>query len=126
MVSAATDSRPRLGGDTLRPDIKANEFDRVLTVFGILAGHLGSFAVLYFWLTGAILLFTGNGGQLVEIVDLNSVERMLYLAYPVVVLVSFIAWLFFALKRDLVAIGVAGLPVVCAVLYFFYLNTVRW
>ena len=72
MVSAATDSRPRLGGDTLRPDIKANEFDRVLTVFGILAGHLGSFAVLYFWLTGAILLFTGNGGQLVEIVDLGE------------------------------------------------------
>src|SRR5690625_5324729 len=112
MVSAATDARPRLGGDTLRPDIKANEFDRVLTVFGILAGHLGSFAVLYFWLTGAILLFTGHGRQLVEIFDLNSVERTVYLAYPVVVLVSFIAWLFFARRRELVAIGVGGLAAV--------------
>ena len=85
MVSAVSDSRPAP---------RANENDRTLTFFGILAGHLGSFGVLYFWLTGAILLFTGNGGQLVEIVRFSGTERLLYLGYPVVVLLSLFSWVF--------------------------------
>lgn len=117
MVSAVSDSRPAP---------RANENDRTLTFFGILAGHLGSFGVLYFWLTGAILLFTGNGGQLVEIVRFTDTERLLYLGYPVVVLLSLFSWAFYFMRRDLVAVGLAGLPVVCAVVYFFYLNTARW
>ncbi len=103
----------------------AGENDRVLTVFGMLAAHLGSFGILYFWITGAILLFTGNGGQLVEITRLSGLERTLYLAYPAVVLVSFLGWAFFAMRRDLLALAVAGLPVVCTVLYFVYFNTLR-
>lgn len=103
----------------------AGENDRVLTVFGMLAAHLGSFGILYFWLTGAVLLFTGNGGQLVEITRLSDLERTLYLAYPVVVLVSFLGWAFFAMRRDLLALATAGLPVVCTVLYFVYFNTLR-
>lgn len=102
-----------------------NANDRVLTVFGMLAAHLGSFAVMYFWLTGAILLFTGNGGQLVELTALSGVERWLFLAYPAVVLISLLGWVFFALKRDLLAIGLAGLPVVYAIAYYFYFNTLR-
>ncbi len=99
--------------------------DRVLTVFGMLAAHLGSFGIMYFWLTGAILLFTGNGGQLVELTRLSGVERWLFLAYPAVVLFSLLGWAFFAMKRDLLALGLAGLPVVYAILYFFYFNTLR-
>lgn len=116
MVSAVSDSGP---------GTRMNENDRTLTLFGILGAHLGSFGVMYFWLTGAILLFTGNGGQIVEITGLNATERLLFLAYPAVVLVSLLAWVFYFLKRDLPALGLAGLPVVYAVLYYFYLNTVR-
>lgn len=99
--------------------------DRILTVFLMLGAHLGSFGVLFFWVAGAVLLFTGNGGQLVELARLEPTERLLYLAYPAVVLLSLVGWLFFARGRDLPAIMLAGLPLVCAVLYFFYLNTVR-
>ncbi|SRR5690554_5244398 len=116
MVSSVPDTRTQRS---------ATDNDRVLTVFGMLGAHLGSFGILYFWLTGAILLFTGNGGQLVEIARLNNVERILYLSYPVVVLLSLFGWVFYAMKRDLMAIGLAGLPVVCAIVYFFYLNTAR-
>src|SRR5699024_8869739 len=108
------------------PDSEAQQAnDRALTVFGMLGAHLGAFGVLYFWLTGAILLFTGNCGQLVEITRLSDVERVLFLAYPAVVLLSLVSWVFFALKKDLVALGLAGLPIVCVIGYFFYLNTVR-
>lgn len=116
MVSSVPDTRTQRS---------ATDNDRVLTVFGMLGAHLGSFGILYFWLTGAILLFTGNGGQLVEIARLNNVERILYLSYPAVVLLSLFGWVFYAMKRDLMAIGLAGLPVVCAIVYFFYLNTAR-
>lgn len=116
MVSSVPDSRPRRN---------LNENDRVLTVFGMLGAHLGSFGVLYFWLTGAILLFTGNGGQLVEMVHLTGTERLLFLAYPLVVLLSLFSWVFFAMKRDLLALGLAGLPIVCTIVYFFYFNSAR-
>lgn len=116
MVAAVSDSGP---------GTRTNENDRTLTLFGILAAHLGSFGVLYFWITGAILLFTGNGGQIVEIVNFTATERLLYLAYPAVVLLSLFSWVFYFLRRDLMALGLAGLPVVYAVVFFFYLNTVR-
>lgn len=105
--------------------LRLNENDRALTVFAMLGAHLGSFGILYFWLTGAILLFTGNGGQLLEIVHLSDTERLLYLGYPVLVLISLGGWGFYALRRDLLAVGLAGLPIVGAVVYFFWLNTVR-
>lgn len=117
MLSSATTG----AGQQTQP----NTNDRVLTVFGMLAAHLGSFGVMYFWLTGAILLFTGNGGQMVELTLLTGVERWLFLAYPAVVLISLFGWVFFALKRDLMALGLAGLPVVYAILYYFYFNTLR-
>lgn len=105
--------------------VRLTENDRALTVFAMLGAHLGSFGILYFWLTGAILLFTGNGGQLVEMVHLGGTERLLYLGYPVLVLLSLFGWVFYALRRDLLAVGLAGLPIVGTVLYFFWLNTVR-
>ncbi|HLR46039.1 MAG TPA: hypothetical protein VK092_02700 [Deinococcales bacterium] len=107
------------------PAVQLTENDRVLTVFAMLGAHLGSFGILYFWLTGAILLFTGNGGQLLEIAQLSGTERLLYLGYPVLVLLSLLGWVFYALRRDLLAIGLAGLPIAGAVLYFFWLNTAR-
>jgi hypothetical protein len=98
--------------------------DRVLVVYGMLASHLASFGVLYFWVMGAVLLFTGNGGQILDM-ELGDTERLLYLAYPAVVLISLAAWGFYALKRDLVALGLASLPVVLAVAYFIYLVSFR-
>lgn len=116
MVSAVPDSRP---------GTRIDENDRTLTLFGILGAHLGSFGVMYFWLTGAILLFTGNGGQIVEMTHFSATERLLFLAYPAVVLLSLFSWVFYFLRRDLLALGLAGLPVVYAVLFYFYLNTAR-
>jgi hypothetical protein len=98
--------------------------DRALVVFGMLAAHLGAFGVLYFWLVGAILLFTGNGGQILDL-HLTDIERTLYLAYPLVVLLSLSGWGFYALRRDLPALGLAGLPVLLAVAYFIYLVSFR-
>src|SRR5690554_6459203 len=116
MVSSVPDSRPQLN---------TSDNDRILTVFAMLGAHLGSFGIMYFWLTGLVLLFTGNGGQLVEIAHLNNMERLLFLSYPAVVLLSLFGWVFFAFKRDLLAVGLAGLPIVCAIMYFFYMNTGR-
>lgn len=98
--------------------------DRALVVFGMLAAHLGAFGVLFFWLMGAILLFTGNGGQILDL-QFTDLERTLYLAYPVVVVLSLGAWGFYALRRDLPALGLAGLPVVLAVAFFIYLVSFR-
>lgn len=93
-------------------------------IYGLLGAHLGAFGVLLFWIMGMILLFTGNGGQILDM-HLTELERTLYLAYPVVVLVSFGAWIFYALKRDLLALGLAGLPVVAAIGYYVYLVSFR-
>jgi hypothetical protein len=119
-VAVYGSDNPSYGQDSAE-QLKNN---RVLTVYGMLAAHLGAFGVLYFWSMGAILLFTGNGGQILDI-DLNATERLLYLAYPAVVLLSLAAWGFYALKRDLMALGLAGLPVVLAIGYFVYLVSFR-
>jgi hypothetical protein len=98
--------------------------DRVLVLFGLLGANLGSFAILFFWITGAVLLLTGNGGQILT-AELSGLERTLYLAYPVAVLVSLFSWVFFAVRRDLMALGLAGLPVVLAIGYYLYLAVAR-
>lgn len=120
MLSSATGASNNTGSRR-----QSHENDRTLVIFGLLGAHLGAFGILYFWITGAILLFTGNGGQLVELMQPTQVERWLYLAYPAVVLLSLFSWVFYALKRDLMALGLAGLPVVAAVVYFFYLSVGR-
>jgi predicted lipid-binding transport protein (Tim44 family) len=99
--------------------------DRTGTILGALAGVLGGGAVLYFWIIGAIGLLGRNGG-FIQNLQLEGVWRTLFLAYPFVFLVALVAGAALAaLKRDLEAVGVLGLPVVAAVLYYLALIHVR-
>jgi predicted lipid-binding transport protein (Tim44 family) len=99
--------------------------DRTGTILGALAGVLGGGGVLFFWIIGAIGLLGGNGG-FIQNLQLEGVWRTLFLAYPFVFLAALVAGAALAsLKRDLEAVGVLGLPVVAAVLYYLALIHVR-
>ena len=99
--------------------------DRSGTLLGAAAGVLGSGAVLYFWLMGAIGLFTQTGGTINQL-GLEGVWRLAFLAYPLVFVAALVVGAaLVALKRDLEAVGVFGLPVVAAVTYFVALIHVR-
>jgi hypothetical protein len=93
--------------------------DRSGTIYGWVFALLGGGGILYFWVMGAVLLFTGNGGQ-VQMLHLEPLWRTLYWAYPIVFIGSVIVGgALAALRRDLLSVGVAGAPVVFAVLYYF-------
>lgn len=99
--------------------------DRTGTILGALAGVLGGGGVLFFWIIGAIGLLGGNGG-FIQNLQLEGAWRTLFLAYPFVFLVALVAGAALAaLKRDLEAVGVLGLPVVAAVAYYLALIHVR-
>ena len=99
--------------------------DRTGTILGAFAGILGGGAVLFFWIIGAIGLLGRNGGFIQDL-QLEGAWRTLFLAYPFVFLVALVAGAALAsLKRDLEAVGVLGLPVVAAVLYYLALIHVR-
>ncbi len=99
--------------------------DRSGTLLGAAAGVLGSGAVLYFWIMGAIGLFAQTGGTINQI-GLEGYWRLAFLAYPLVFVAALVVGAaLVALKRDLEAVGVFGLPVVAAVAYFVVLIHVR-
>ena len=97
---------------------------RTVAFYGVLLANIGSFGILFFWLIGSILLVTRNGGQ-IFLLELDGVDRWLYFAFPVVVLVSLGAWLLHLLRLDRAAVALAGLPIVSAVLYYIYLVSFR-
>jgi len=118
---AHTSPNPSAAGAAHDPDAG----DRTGTILGAFAGVLGSGAVLYFWLMGAIGLLTETGGQIVAL-QLEGAWRALFLAYPFVFVASLVAGgALAALKRDLEAVGVFGLPVVAAVAYYLALIHLR-
>lgn len=99
--------------------------ERVLGVYGIVLGALPAMGILVFWSMGAIQLFTGNGGLINEL-QLTGAWRFLYLAYPVVLLLALLAALgAFALKRYKEAAGLAMLPVLGVLVYYFALVQLR-
>jgi len=99
--------------------------DRTGTILGALGGILGGGGVLFFWLMGAIGLLGRNGGFILGL-QLEGAWRLLFLAYPFVFLAALVAGAaLVSLKRDLEAVGVFGLPVVAAVLYYLALIHVR-
>lgn len=99
--------------------------DRTGTILGAFAGVLGGGAVLYFWLMGAIGLLGRNGGFILAL-ELEGAWRTLFLAYPFAFVAALVAGgALAALRRDLEAVGVLGLPVVGAVLYYLALIHLR-
>ena len=106
---------------------QANPFegDRTGTIVGAFGGLLGGGAVLYFWLIGVIGLVGGNGGYILHL-QLEGVWRTLFMFYPLVlVIAAVVGGVLVALKRDLEAVGLFGLPVVAAIAYYFALIHLR-
>lgn len=99
--------------------------DRSGTLLGAAAGVFGSAAVLFFWIIGALTLFANLNANIVML-GLEGYWRSTFLAYPFVFVASLVAGsVLVSLKRDLEAVGVFGLPVVAAVVYFIALIHVR-
>lgn len=99
--------------------------DRSGTLLGAAAGVMGSGAILFFWIIGVIALFTQTGGTINQL-GLEGYWRTAFLAYPFVFVVALVVGgALAAMKRDLEAVGVFGLPVVVAVAYFVALVHVR-
>lgn len=96
--------------------------DRTLALYGYLFGVLGTFGVLFFWIIATILLLTNNGGTIIDLA-LSEGWRTAYFAYPLVALgAAALGGVLFLLKRDLMAVAVAGAPVVLTALYYFALT----
>jgi hypothetical protein len=99
--------------------------DRTGTILGAAAGLLGGGAVLYFWTIGAIGLLGGQGGYIVGL-QLEGAWRTLFLIYPLLFIAAGLGGAALAaLKRDLEAVGILGLPVVAAIGYYFALVHLR-
>lgn len=99
--------------------------DRTGTILGAAAGLLGGGAVLYFWAMGAIGLLGGNGGQIIAL-ELEGAWRTLFLLYPLLFAIAgVVGAALAALKRDLEAVGVLGLPVAAAIGFYFALVHLR-
>ncbi|MEX2542473.1 MAG: hypothetical protein WD314_11720 [Trueperaceae bacterium] len=101
-------------------DQSERESNRVLGFYGLLLANLGSFGILFFWLIGAIHLWTGNGGQ-VTLLGLDGLALVAFWVFPVVVVLSLASWLLYLARLDLPAFGLAGAPIGLAVLYYLWL-----
>ena len=102
-------------------DYRASEqmAPRILTFFGILLSNGGAFFVL-FWSMGAGHLLTNNGG-LINLLQLEGIMLTLFWAYPVVVVLSLSAWLFYLFRMDKIALPIAAAPIGLFVIYYLYL-----
>lgn len=93
--------------------------DRVWTLYGWLVALAAGGGILFFWLIGTILLFTGNGGY-IQHLHLTDGWRLLYLGYPVVFAGAVLIGLVLAgFRRDVESLAFAGLPVVAALVFYF-------
>ncbi len=103
-------------------DYRASEqmAPRILTFFGILLSNGGAFFVLLFWSMGAGHLLTNNGG-LINLLQLEGIMLTLFWAYPVVVVLSLSAWLFYLFRMDKIALPIAAAPIGLFVIYYLYL-----
>ena len=95
--------------------------DRVFALFNVLALQVAGLGVLLFWAMGVVYFFTGTGGQFNEIA-FSGLGKTLYYLYPVALVVfSLIGWLFFWIRRDLLAVLALSAPVGLVALYYFFL-----
>ncbi len=93
--------------------------ERVLSTFSMILLQVAGLGILLFWTIGAILLLTGNGGQINDL-NLHGFWRTVYFSYPfLLIFLSAIGWLAFFRKADLV--GLASLSVAPGVLFLMYL-----
>lgn len=93
--------------------------ERVLSTFGMIMLQVAGLGVLLFWIMGAILLLTGNGGQITDL-NLTGFWRTVYFSYPfLLIFLSLIGWLAFWRKADL--LGLAALSIAPGVLFLMYL-----
>mgnify|MGYP000898601901 CR=1 FL=1 len=108
------------------PAAETVDNERVLGLFGLIFGVLGSGAVFFFWTMGRVLLHTRNGG-LVNELGLEGLWLHLYNAYPFVMAACFLvaAVLYWGLRRYKEAAGVAALPVIGTVVYYLALVALR-
>ncbi len=92
--------------------------DRILSLFGALALQIVGLGILLFWAIGVVLLVTGNGGQINDLV-FAPWQSSLFYAYPfLLVLFSVVGWLAYLRKLDLVALGaLSAAPGLLAFLY---------
>lgn len=109
---------------SLRYDEIEREGNRVLSFYGILLSNVGAFGILFFWLTGAIHLWSGNGG-LINVLGLAGLPLLLFWLFPVVVLLSLAGWLLYLARQDLLALGLAAAPIGLAALYYLWLVVAR-
>ncbi len=100
--------------------------ERVLGLFGLIFGVIGSGAIFLFWTMGRILRHTDNGGTLTQL-RLTGTWGLLYDAYPFIMVGCFLlaALLYFGMKRYKEAAGVAALPVIGTILYYLALVQLR-
>lgn len=99
--------------------------ERLLGVFGMIFGFLGTFMVSIFWSMAAVLKVTGNGGTIVQL-DLQGIWNTLFWAFPIVALGSVVLAIgAFALGKAKEAAGISFLPVAAVTLYYLALVQLR-
>lgn len=99
--------------------------ERLLGVYGIIFGFLGTFLIGLFWIMAAVLKLSGNGGTIVQL-DLQGVWNTLFWSFPIVALGSVVlALAAFALGRAKEAGGIAFLPTIGVTLYYLALVQLR-
>lgn len=95
----------------------------LLSLYGMILGFLGSLIIGVFWAMGANLKATGNGGTIVQ-QQLSGLWNTLFWAYPFVVVGTIVIGIgLFAIKRYKEAAGIAVLPILGVVAYYFALVT---
>lgn len=99
--------------------------ERVLGVYGLIFGALATLGILYFWIMGAVLLLSGNGGLLTEL-GITGTWRWLFMAYPFVALLSLVLGVaLFMFGRIKEGVGMTFLAPTGVVLYYLALVILR-
>lgn len=98
--------------------------DFTLALVAVILALGGAFFVLLFWVMGAINLSVGQG--LIAEMTVGGLGRALYFAYPFLVAISAVgAVVLLVLRQPAPAVGLAGLPIAGATLYYLALTTLN-
>lgn len=99
-------------------DSSMPKLDATSASFALILTTVASLGTVFFWTIGAVLLLTGNGGLINDMV-LDAPARTLFLAYPVVVALALVsAGVLFMVRRTAEAVAFAGLPLAALVVYY--------
>jgi hypothetical protein len=84
--------------------------ERVLSTLGAIALQLAGLGLFLFWSMGAVLLITGNGGQINDL-GWGGGMRALYFSYPFILAIcSVVGWLLYLRQKDLFALATLSVP----------------